>query len=57
MAWRRKQHIAEQRAHLAEQIEDAMHEAWEAGETEWAGRLLRASPADAQTVINEWRNR
>ena len=57
MAWQRRHERAERTADLAVEIETAMHEAWEAGEHEWAGRLLRASSNDAQTVINEWRNR
>ena len=57
LAWRRRQDALDRKADLAQDIEDAMHEAWEAGEHEWAGRLLRASAAEAQTVLNEWRNK
>jgi hypothetical protein len=57
MAALRRQERLDQQAVLAEEVNDVMHEAWEAGDTEMAGRLMRASTADAQTLINEWRNR
>lgn len=57
MAWRRKQDATAAVARRAQAIEEAVVEAMEAGETDWAERLLRVGPADAQTVINQWRNR
>lgn len=38
-------------------LERAIDEAIEAGETGWADRLMRASGADAVTALNEWRHR
>lgn len=56
-AWRRKQDALERKAQLSIGLEDAMAEAMDAGEQEWAERLMRASASEAQTVINQWRNR
>jgi hypothetical protein len=55
--WRRQQDEAVKTHLLAREIEEAIEEALDADEPEWAERLLRASRADAQTVLNEWRSR
>ena len=57
MAWRRQQRLAEQKAQQADAIAIAFAEAVAAGEPEWAERFMRASATEAQSVINEWRNR
>lgn len=57
MAWRRREEKTAAVARHATEIELAIGEAMLAGEDEWVERLLRASPAEAETVINQWRNR
>lgn len=53
----RRQDALRRQARFVEDIERAIGEAMDAGETQWAERLMRAGPAEAQTVINEWRHR
>lgn len=57
MAARRRQEQAKKKGDLARGINEAFAEAVAAGETEWAERLMRTQVSEAQTVINEWRNR
>ena len=56
-AWARREERLNRQAALASEIEQALDDAIEAREHGWAERLMRAAPHEAQTVINEWRNR
>lgn len=57
LAEHRRQDAIKRQARWADVVETAIEEAMDAGETQWAERLMRASAAETQTVINEWRNR
>lgn len=57
MAAQRAQARTDRNAQLNLGIEEALAEAIALGETQWAERFMRASAAEAQIVINEWRTR
>ena len=46
-----------ERAQRDVDLRTAIDEAVDADEHDWAGRLMRADPSEAQTVINQWRSR
>lgn len=56
VAARRQQERLDAEEARGRALQQAIHEAMEAGEREWADRLMRAAPSEAQTVINEWRS-
>lgn len=56
VAWNRAQAEAKQEeARLV--MDDLIAEALEAGESQWAERFIRASPAELPALIEKWRDR